>query len=239
MRKFYQHLNLTEPISLLPTSTDNVLKLLEEINPSKATGLDNIAGKFLKDGAIALAEPITELCDLSILQSKFPEGCKQAKLKPLFKKGSKDDPKNYRPISLLPQLSKIIEKIIHGQVQKYLDEKKILYRYQSAFRAHHSTDTCLSYLSDKILQGFEAKMFTGMILIDLQKAFETIDHKIFLDKMACLGFSKSTTLWFKSYLQDQSFTVNIEKEHSKSWKFIMRGSSGVNSWSTHISSLRE
>ena len=214
MRKYYQHLNLTEPISLLPTSTDNVLKLLEEINPSKATGLDNIAGKFLKDGAIALAEPITELCNLSILQSKFPEGCKQAKLKPLFKKGSKDDPKNYRPISLLPQLSKIIEKIIHGQVQKYLDEKKILYRYQSGFRAHHSTDTCLSYLSDKILQGFEAKMFTCMILFDLQKAFDTIDHKIFLDKMACLGFSNSTILWFKSYLQDRSFTVNIGKEFS-------------------------
>ena len=128
-RKYHQHLNLTEPLSLLPTSTDNVLKLSEEINPSKATGLDKIAGKFLKDVATALAEPITELCNLSILQSKFPDGCKQAKLKPLFKKGSKDDPKNYRPISLLLKLSKIIEKIIHGQVQKYLDEKKILYRY--------------------------------------------------------------------------------------------------------------
>ena len=213
MRKYYQHL-LTEPFSLLPASTDNVLKLLKEINPSKATSLDNIAGKFLKDGASALAEPVTELCNLSILQSKFPDGCKQAKLKPLFKKGSKDDPKNYRPISLLPQLSKIIEKTIHNQVQKYLDEKKILYRYQSGFRAHHSTDTCLSYLNDKILKGFEAKMFTSMILIDLQKAFDTIDHEIFLDKMACLGFSNSTILWFKSYLQDRSFTVNIGKEYS-------------------------
>ena len=127
---------------------------------------------------------------------------KKAKLKPVFKKGSKD-PKNYRPISLLPQLSKIIEKIIHGQVQNYLDDKKILYRYQSGFRSHHSTDTCLSYLSDKILQGFETGIFTGMILIDLQKAFDTIDHKIFLDKMAYIGFSKSAILWFKSYLQDR------------------------------------
>ena len=124
--------------------------------------------------------------------------CTQAgKTKTTFKKGSKDDPKSYRPISLLPQLSKIIEKTIHNQeVQKYLDEKKILYRYQSGFRAHHSTDTCLSYLNDKILKGFEAKMFTGMILIDLQKALDTIDHEIFLDKMACLGFSNSTILWF-------------------------------------------
>ena len=155
MRKYYQHINPSESFSLLPTSSENVLKLLEEINSSKATGLDNIAGRFLKDGATALAEPLTELCNLSILQSKFPDGCKHAKLKPLFKKGSKDDAKNYQPISLLPQLSRIIEKIIHGQVQKFLDENRILYRYQSGFRAHHSTDTCLSYLSDKILQGFE------------------------------------------------------------------------------------
>ena len=214
VQKYYQHMNLSESFSLLPTSSENVLKLLEEINPSKATGLDNIAGRFLKDGATALAEPLTELCNLSILQSKFPDGCKQAKLKPLFKKGSKDDAKNYRPISLLPQLSKIIEKIIHGQVQKYLDENRILYRYQSGFRAHHSTDTGLSYLSDKILQGFETGKFTGMILIDLQKAFDTIDHKIFLDKLVYLGFSKSAILWFKSYLQDRSFTVNIGKEYS-------------------------
>ena len=176
--------------------------------------MDNIAGKFLKDGATVLARPITELCNLSILLSTFPDGCKQAKLKPLFKKGSKGDPKNYRPISLLPQLSKIVEKIIHGQVQKYLDDNNILYRYQSGFRAHHSTDTCLSYLNNKILQGFETGMFTGMILIDLQKAFDTIDHKIFLDKIACLGFSDSAILWFKSYLQDRSFSVNIGKEYS-------------------------
>ena len=214
VRKYYQHLNLTEPFSLAPTSLENVLKLLEEINPSKATGLDNIAGKFLKDGATVLARPITELCNLSILLSTFPDGCKQAKLKPLFKKGSKGDPKNYRPISLLPQPSKIVEKIIHGQVQKYLDDNNILYRYQSGFRAHHSTDTCLSYLNNKILQGFETGMFTDMILIDLQKAFDTIDHEIFLDKIACLGFSDSAILWFKSYLQDRSFSVNIGKEYS-------------------------
>ena len=99
-------------------------------------------------------------------------------------------------------------------VQKYLDENRILYRYQSGFRAHHSTDTCLSYLSDKILQGFETGKFIGMILIDQQKAFDTIDHNIFLDKLGYLGFSKSAILWFKSYLQDQSFTVNVGKEYS-------------------------
>ena len=163
MQRYYQHINISEPFSLSPTSSEYVFKLLGEINTLKATGLDNIAGRFLKDGATTLAKPITELCNVSILQSKFPDGYKQAELKPLFTKRAKDDPKKYRPLSLFPQLSKIIEKVIHGQVQKYLDEKKILYRYQSGFRAHHSTDTCLSYLSDKILQGFESGMFKDMI----------------------------------------------------------------------------
>ena len=72
----------------------------------------------------------------------------------------------------------------------------------------------ISYLSDKILQGFETCMFAGMIYIDLQKVFDTIDHETFLDEIACFGFSDSAILWFKSYLQDRSFSVNIGKEIS-------------------------
>ena len=99
--------------------------------------------------------------------------CKIAKLKPLYKKGSTTEPKNYRPIPLLPLISKLIEKIIHEQTQKYLSDHNILYKYQSGFRTNHSTDTYLSCLNDKILQGFDQGKITGMILIDLQKAFDT------------------------------------------------------------------
>ena len=112
----------------------------------------------------------------------FPEKCKIAKLKPLFKKGNKLEPKNYRPISLLPLVSKIIEKIIHSQTQAYLDSNKILYKFQSGFRSNHSSDTSLSYLNDRLFQGFDKGLFTGMVLIDLQKAFDTIDHDIFSKK---------------------------------------------------------
>ena len=135
-------------------------------------------------------------------------------MKPLFKKGSKDEPKNYLPISLLPQISKVIEKIVHEQIQDYLDKNKILHRYQSGFRPHHSTDTCLSYLSDKIVQGFENSMFTGMMLIDLQKAFDTIDNEILLEKMKHLGFADSVIFWFRAYLTNRTFFVNIGKDFS-------------------------
>ena len=215
VKNYYKNLNLEkEKFTLHHVNHDNVLKLLEGINPSKAAGPDNLEGKFLKDGASILATPVTELCNLSISLASFPDDCKQAKMKPLFKKGSKDDPKNYRPISLLPQISKVIEKLVHEQVQEYLDKNKILYRYQSGFRPFHSTDTCLSYLSDKIIQGLENSMCTGMILIDLQKAFDTIDHEIFLEKMKYLGFADSVLFWFRSYLTKRTFYVNIGKDSS-------------------------
>ena len=107
---------------------------------------------------------------------KFPDICAVAKLKPLYKKGSLTEPCSYRPISLLPIISKVIEKVIHDQTSTFLNSKNFLYIYQSGFRKKHSTDFCLSYLNDKILKSFDKSSMTFMILIDLQKAFDTIDH---------------------------------------------------------------
>ena len=87
--------------------SSSVLKLLKNVEVNKAAGIDNISGRFLKDGADILAIPVTQICNLSIKLSHFPRDCKLAKLKPLYKKGSKTDPKNYRPISLLPIVSKL------------------------------------------------------------------------------------------------------------------------------------
>ena len=102
---------------LCNATLETIKKILACLEASKALGLDGISSKFLKDGAEVLALPLCNLVNLSIKQSLFPDQCKIAKLKPLFKKGSKSDPKNYRPISLLPVVSKIIEKTIQIQTQ--------------------------------------------------------------------------------------------------------------------------
>ena len=152
---------------------------------------------------------------MSIKYSVFPRDCKVAKLRLLYKKGSKTDPKNYRPISLLPLISKIIEKVVHDQTQNFLNKSKIYYKYQSGFRKHFSTNSCLLYLHDRILNGFDHNLYTGMILIDLQKAFDTIDHKILLDKMFFVGFSEQTIKWFNSYLSERQFKVNLNGTFSE------------------------
>ena len=97
---------------------------------------------------------------------------------------------------------------------EYLTDNKILYRYQSGFRKNHSTDTCLSYLTDKILTGFDSGLLTGMILIDLQKAFDTINHDILLKKMSLAGFSCQSITWFESYLSNRRFQVSIKNKYS-------------------------
>ena len=112
-----------------------------------------------------LALPLCNLVNLSIKQSLFPDQCKMAKLKPLFNKGSKSEPKNYRPISLLPVVSKIIEKTIQIQTQKYLDKSSLLYKYQSGFLTNFSTDFYLVQLTNFVLRGMDKESHTGMILV--------------------------------------------------------------------------
>ena len=136
----------------------------------------------------------------------------------MYKKGTKTDPKNFRPISLLPNVFKIFEKLIHAQTMEYLTDNNIFYKYQSGFRKNHSTDTSLSYLTNGILTGFDSGLLTGMILVDLQIAFDNINDDNLLKKMASLGFSNHSIKWFPSYLSGRRFQVNIKNKYSSTTK---------------------
>ena len=114
---------------LLEKSPEKILSILNSLNSSKAADIDDLSGKFSKDDAHVLAQPISQLCNLSIKLESFSRSYEIAKVNPLFKKGSKTDPQNYRPISLFPPLSKIIERIVHDQTEDYLRKNKLLYRF--------------------------------------------------------------------------------------------------------------
>ena len=196
-------------------SEEDVKKILHSLDTSKAAGMNQIPAKFLRNGAEVLALPLRNIINLSIKLSTFPEECKIAKLKPIFKKGARTDPKNYRPISLLPLVSKIIEKSIHFQIEDYLNKKKLIYMHQSGFRTNHSTDLCLAQLIDFVATGMDKQMYTGMILVDLQKAFDTLDHGVLLEKMKYFGFRASVIKWFESYLSNRKFLVCIDNVFSE------------------------
>ena len=177
------------------------------MNPFKATGLDGVSSRFLRDAAV-LVEPISHMVNLSIITETVPRQFKQAKVIPLFKKGSTLDPGNYRPVSLLPVLSKILERAVDGQLKQYLEKKKILSNKQSGFRSRFSTDTCLIGLSDSIRNEVSRGNMVGMVLIDLRKAFDTVDFEILLSKLDAIGVT--CVAWFRSYLFGREQCVEVD-----------------------------
>ena len=124
--KYYEHMIIGDYFHLASVSENSVQTIFKATQVSKASGIDNLSGRFLKDEAKVLPKPISDLCNLSITSGKFPDPCKVAKLKPLYKKGSVTEPCNYRPISLLPLISKVIEKVIHDQTSAFLNLKNLL-----------------------------------------------------------------------------------------------------------------
>ena len=143
---------------------------------------------------------LINIINLSLKLDTFCSKCKIEKIKPLFNKG----------ISLLPLILKVTENTIHNQTQDYRQRNKLLCSYQSSFRANHSVDTCFSQLTDLILNGARDGLYSGLILIDLQKAIDNFDHKVFSDKMKCIDFLDKTIKWFHSYLTYRAFFVSLD-----------------------------
>ena len=136
----------------------------------------------------------------------------QYPLKPLFKKNDRSDVGDYWPVSILSVASKILERAVYVQLESYLRENNILYVLQSEFRGSYSTDTCLNHLTDYIRNQTSVSNYTGMILIVLQKAFDTVDHVILLKKLEALGVSSVD--WFRSYICGRTQIVNANQVNS-------------------------
>jgi hypothetical protein len=213
-RQFYKDKNTEHKTLLLQSvSEDFIYKELRALNVNKSTGLDDIPARFLKDGAFYIKEPIMAIVNTSITTGTVPDDFKMARVKPLFKKGNSLDVGNYRPVSILCIVSKILEKCVHVQLLKFLNDNHLLYSYQSGFRNKFSTDTCLIHMLDFIRSNNSKGLFTGMVMLDLQKAFDTVDHTILCDKLSVLGVL--STEWFKSYLscrQQQVYVNNISSD---------------------------
>jgi exonuclease III len=210
---FYRRKGIFGQNFVLSTVSDNfVLDQLMKLDPRKSTGLDNIPSRFLRDGSSHISMPICHIINMSILGETVPSGFKQARVRPLYKKGSKLDPGNYRPISVLCVLSKILERAVHTQLSDYLKSKNLLYEFQSGFRGRYSTDTCLIDLMDFIKAEMSKGSYVGMILIDLQKAFDTVDHGILCRKLAAMGIGSVN--WFRSYLSDRAQCVGVNGTQS-------------------------
>ena len=201
-----------------------VSKIISGLDNGKATGLDDICVKSLKAGSPILAFYLTHIFNLSLRSGVVPKCWKRKRVTPLFKKGDSDDVNNYRPISILPIPMKVFEKIIHFQVSQFLEKYCIISEFQSGFRNGHSTDTAVSCVADYVLSEVAKKKYVGAVLVDLKKAFDTVDHTILLKKLFCYGIRDIPFDWFESYLSNREQCSLIGDSKSS---FMPEGKYGV------------
>ena len=142
-------------------SEEKVLKYFLKLGANKATGLDGIPAKFIKDSASIVTVPIADIINLSMITGVVPDELKSARVIPLFKKNDNTETGNYRPVSILNIVSKVLERVIYDQFEGYLLQSK-LFEYQSGFRRGFSTDTCLTHLSDHIHFQMDKSNLAGM-----------------------------------------------------------------------------
>ena len=191
-------------------SEADVLKEICALKNKKSVGVDGISPYILKLCSFELVKCLTFIVNRSISEGCVPQRWKIAKIIPIFKKGDKSNPDHYRPISLLPCVSKVLERVIQRQLIQFLIDNDILSKHQSGFRARHSTTTTLIKVTDDWLMSLDQGMYIGTVFVDLQKAFDLVDLDILLEKLTTILNLKGPSLnWFYSYLKGRHITTSI------------------------------
>jgi len=196
--------NLSE-LSLIP---GEVLKILKELDCSKATGPDGLPTKILKDFARELSVPICAIFNASLSHGLIPNDWKKANIIPVFKKGKKSSANNYRPISLLPIISKVLERCIYKRVISFLRDK--ITPAQFGFLANRSTDTQLLTVFSDIHKHYDKKEQIDVVYFDISKAFDSVPHKLLILKLTTFGISGKLLEWFANYLSNRYQRVVLD-----------------------------
>jgi hypothetical protein len=196
----------------------DVLKIIDSLKPKSSCGYDGISSKLLKMIKHEIAKPLTLIINQSLNTGIFPDELKTAKVIPLHKKDDETIFTNYRPISLLPAISKIFEKVIYLQLYDYFQKFKLFYQSQYGFRNGHSTETASLELIDRILTEMDSGNVPLCIFLDLSKAFDTLDHNILLHKLHYYGIKNTASNLLSSYLTNRQQYVDLDGTESDTLK---------------------
>ncbi|KAF2348808.1 Reverse transcriptase domain [Trinorchestia longiramus] len=202
-----QLLNTTNTRKPNPVSLQEIRRILYLLKNTKAVGHDNISLQYIKDSFNFTAPLLHLTINTSTATNKFPDQWKHSIIKPLHKACDIKTASNYRPISLLPVLSKILGKVISNELSTHLDKSNLLHPNQYAYRKHTSTQDALLNITEKIYNDIDTKNVTLLLLLDLFKAFDSVEHTRLLQKISNLGIA---TQWFQSYLANRSHAVRLE-----------------------------
>ena len=183
---------------------------LQRLKVHKATGPDNISARFLKETSYVIAPILTHIFQVSLSTGNIPNDWKEASIAPVFKRGSRNDPSNYRPISLTSVISKIMEHVIASNIMSHLEKNHIITPVQHGFRCNHSCDTQLVGLLYDLTNSYDHSTQSDLILLDLAKAFDTVPHRRLLYKLSWYGIRGQTLQWIESFLTNRYQKVVVE-----------------------------
>lgn len=197
-----------------PVSIASVRKLLQNLNSQKATGSDGIPASLLKSCCDLLAPSLSLVFNRSLSEGYVPSAMKHANITPLFKGGDSKTPTNYRPVSLLSIVSKILERVVHNQLSAYLQNFNLYPRNQFGFRKQHSTEDALVHVTEEFRRSKDVGNSSGAVLVDLSKAFDKVQHQTLICDLFNLGISGPVLNWFISYLSGRKQRVKFGNCHS-------------------------
>jgi len=207
--------SIPESVYLSDVDSTEVVKIIKSLKNASA-GSDGVHAKIVKESYALYIEPLVHILNLSIRQGFFPNSMKIAKVVPLYKSGDAIKLSNYRPVSILPLFSKILERLMYNRLMSFIDKHKLLYKYQFGFRKNHSANMALILLVDKIASAIEKGEVVLGIFLDFQKAFDTVNHNILLQKLNKYGIRRTAHLWLKDYLnQRQQYVSFVNTESDK------------------------
>jgi hypothetical protein len=192
-----------------------VAKMINSLENGKATGVDGVGVRLLKAGCPVFSYILTIIFNKSLTTGYVPRSWKVKRISPLFKSGDRNNQDNYRPISIMPIGMKFFKKIVHDQFVDFIKNSDILMGQQSGFRKHFSTSTAVVDVADYITSELSKGKFVCATLIDLRKAFDTVDHQILLKKLFCCGVRDVSFDWFLSYLSKRQQTTVVNNEYSE------------------------
>ena len=201
-------------LDLKYVSQDRIFKILKKLKSSKSCGIDGLDTYSLKIVASIVAPVLHHIVVLSIMQFKFPSSWKVAKVLPLHKKECKLEPKNYRPVSILSPVSKVLERVVYNQVYDYFSNNQLFHSSMMGFKKIRSTLTALLQMYDRWVSSAESGKVNGVLLLDLSAAFDLVSKDILLKKLKVYGVQECMLEWIRSYMTGRQQCVWIDNTFS-------------------------